>query len=145
MTELSRKTIAAALATTRSIPSILNPEIDAENVVMPPGVPLPETGFDSAVLLYPLRPGGVNRVRAIKEWIARVKEGCSPVGMTDGIRRYAEHCKSKGINGTHRVMPLDSFLGRRLQFLDAWTATGKPFEPPIPEGMKRSSTGELYL
>lgn len=35
MTELSRKTIAAALATTRSIPSILNPEIDAENVVMP--------------------------------------------------------------------------------------------------------------
>lgn len=144
MSKLSSDSIARMKEVLRAVPSVINPELDAV-FVAPIGVPLPETGFDSAMLLYPARPGGINRIRALRQWVARINEGCSASDMTAGVKRYAAYCNAKGIAGTQRVKSAEDFLGRCMYFTDVWAARSKRFQPPTPKGMKRSSSGEFYL
>lgn len=44
---------------------------------------------------YPKRPGN-SKADALKAWSARIKEGCDPAAMLDGVRRYAAFVTASG-------------------------------------------------
>jgi hypothetical protein len=121
MSKLSSESIAKMKEAIKAAPSVLNPELDTV-FVAPIGVPMPETGFTSAAMLYPARAGGINLVRAERQWIARINEGCTRDEMIDGVKRYAAYCAAKGIVGTHRVKAAEDFFGRYQYFKEAWDA-----------------------
>jgi hypothetical protein len=122
MSKVSSDSLAKMKEVLKAVPSVIAPGLDTV-FVAPIGVPLPQTGFGFAMSLYPPRAGGYNLIRAERQWIERIKEGCKRDDMLAGVKRYAEFCKASGIAGTHRVKAAEDFFGRYQHFMEAWSVS----------------------
>lgn len=78
--------------------------------------------FAALRLLYPSRSGDQGWPQALKACHARLGEGCTWEQMADGARRYAEHIRAKGDEGSQYVKAAKTFFGPDRHFLTAWKA-----------------------
>jgi len=77
--------------------------------------------FEAAYGLYPSRPGK-SKADAYKAWLARLKDGATPMAMTLGVTRYAEYCKACGTEPRFIKQPA-TFFGPGEFYLADWTAS----------------------
>ena len=78
--------------------------------------------FKQAWALYPARSGSNPKRSAFKAWSARIQEGRTAEQLIDGVRRYAEYCKTQGKTGSEYVQQAKTFFGPDEHFNDPWKA-----------------------
>lgn len=79
--------------------------------------------FLAAWELYP-RKQDVNKQAAYKAWCARLRAGVAPEAMTEGVKRYAAHCKAHGKLQHHILLPA-TFYGPDEHYNTAWSLPDK--------------------
>lgn len=78
--------------------------------------------FSELRSLYPSRSGDQGWPQALKACHARLGEGWTWQQMADGARRYAEHIRGKGDEGSQYVKAAKTFFGPDRHFLTPWKA-----------------------
>lgn len=118
LTQTSRTSVTAALPDldqTRPRPD----QDQKKNMAAAP--PLADENFDLLKSLYPKRSGDQKWHEARQAANARLREGHTWAEIHDGVRRYAEWCKTTGKVGTETVKQAATFLGPGKPFLEPWT------------------------
>ena len=76
--------------------------------------------FEFAWNLYPKREGDNPKQKAFKAWSARLKENNSAQDMIDGVSKYLNYCKIKGMINTPYIKQASTFFGPEKPFLENW-------------------------
>jgi hypothetical protein len=96
---------------------------------------------------HPKRNGSNPKPKAVKAWLARIRDGTSPAEMISGAMRYAAYCDAKRITGTEYVMQAATFLGPDLHFTNDWSnprgSNGANFKPGGTGRSRRDKRDEL--
>lgn len=80
--------------------------------------------FEQAWELYPDRHVAENKRDALRQWLARLREGVGELVMIDGSRRYRDYCLRSRIFGTEYVMQPRRFFGPSRPFELPWIING---------------------
>lgn len=80
--------------------------------------------FEHAWQVYPDRHVAENKRDALRQWLARVREGVGELAMIDGSRRYRDYCLRSRIFGTEYVMQPRRFFGSSRHFELDWKING---------------------
>lgn len=80
--------------------------------------------FEQAWEVYPDRHVAENKRDALRQWLARVREGVGELAMIDGSRRYRDYCLRSRIFGTEYVMQPRRFFGSSRPFELPWIING---------------------
>lgn len=80
--------------------------------------------FEIAWNLYPDRHVSENKRDALKQWLARIREGAAAGDMVEGARRYRAYCDRLRLTGTEYVMQPRRFFGASRHFELDWKING---------------------
>jgi hypothetical protein len=78
-------------------------------------------GFDAAWAIYPKRPNN-SKERARKAWEARIREGCDPNAILEGLRRYAGYCRRQRTDPQY-IKQASTFFGPDHHWENDYTVT----------------------
>ena len=79
--------------------------------------------FTEAWAIYP-RKQDVNKKKAYKAWLARIKAGVTAQALIDGTQRYATHHRLRGTEQQFIMLPA-TFYGPDEHFLTQWSTPDK--------------------
>lgn len=71
-----------------------------------------------------------NKIAACRQYHKRLREGCCPRQILEGVRQYAAHCEAHGIAGTMFVKQAATFLGPDRHFETTWEVETDPRREP---------------
>lgn len=89
--------------------------------------------FEQLWMNYPKRAGGNPKIKAYKQYLARLRDKYEYKSMLNGLIRYKRFCESTGKVKTEFVMQASKFFGADEWFLELWE---------IPEPKERTETIE---
>lgn len=84
---------------------------------------------------YPKRDGAQRWGDALRAYRKRIAEGCTHTQILEGVQRYAQHAKARGIDRTERVQQAATFLGNNRGFLEDF-----PVEPKATPASRPART-----
>lgn len=95
--------------------------------------------FERCWAEYPRRPRNENKKGGYRCWAAKRKQGVSEETLEAAARNYCRHVKAEGIDGTNRVMMMQTFYGpddRYEEFVKPSSAEGaaSPSIEPLRPG-----------
>lgn len=91
--------------------------------------------------IYPPRVGSQRWGDAERAYAARLREGCKPEEILEGVRRYVRFLKAVGKERTEYVQQAASFVGRNKGFLEDWTPPNQ--SGSIPNMVKMPTVEEI--
>jgi uncharacterized protein YdaU (DUF1376 family) len=102
------------------------------NIKPKKAAPSVDSDFENAWGFYPKRPGA-SKAASLKAWKARIKAGVDPSVMVEGVKRYANFCKTLETDAQFIKQPA-TFFGPDEHYLADWTpseSTPKTKELPL--------------
>lgn len=92
--------------------------------LFPRGAVRGSEAFEKAWAVYPDRHVTENKRDALRQWLARIREGVSELAMVEGSQRYRDYCVRSRIFATEYVMQPRRFFGPSRHFELPWTLNG---------------------
>jgi len=105
-----------------------------------------DTDFNNIWVHYPKRAGSNPKKRARKAFSARITEGSTFDGISQGVDRYYAYCEATGKLNTEYVMQAVTFFGPEHHYANKWElpneTRGKLSAPERVEAAIRRRDGE---
>lgn len=89
-----------------------------EVVIRKSSAEIKESLFEVFWKIYPKRPNN-NKKQALRQWLARMKQGADPAEIIDGTARYARYCKAENLEPRF-IRLAATFIGRDEHYLLEW-------------------------